>query len=34
VLSYGIENENVKNCAGTGLVVDIHGKGPEDKNHL
>ena len=27
LLSYGIESENIKDCAQTGLVVDIKGKG-------
>jgi hippurate hydrolase len=30
LLSYGIEEENIKVCATTGLVVDIKGTGPED----
>lgn len=27
LLSYGIDESNIKPCAGTGLVVDIHGTG-------
>ena len=27
LLSYGIEKENIKVCAETGLIVDIKGKG-------
>lgn len=26
LLSFGIEKENIRDCAGTGLVVDIKGK--------
>jgi hypothetical protein len=26
LISFGIEKENIKDCAGTGLVVDIKGK--------
>lgn len=33
MVSFGIEPENIKVCAKTGLVVDIKGKGPKvDRN--
>ena len=31
LLSYGIEKENIKSCAKTGLVVDIKGKGKREE---
>jgi metal-dependent amidase/aminoacylase/carboxypeptidase family protein len=30
--TFGIEDENIVKCAGTGLVVDIKGKMAEDKS--
>ena len=29
LVSFGLEEENIKPCAGTGFVVDIKGKGPQ-----
>ena len=29
LLSYGIQDSSIKACAGTGLVVDLQGKGVE-----
>jgi len=30
LVSYGIEDKNIKKCAGTGLVVDVWGKAAPD----
>ena len=32
LISFGLEEKYIKKCAGTGLVVDIWGKGSEDKS--
>ena len=29
LVGFGVKLENIKDCAGTGLVVDIWGTGPE-----
>ena len=31
LVSFGLDRKLMKNCAGTGLVVDIMGSGPVDK---
>ena len=33
LLSFGIKKEEIKDCAGTGLVVDIRGTGPVDSKN-
>ena len=34
LISLGIKEKDIKNSAGTGLVVDIFGSGPEDKKGI
>ena len=31
LLGFGVDKKCIKDCAGTGLVVDIHGTGPKSK---
>ena len=32
LVEFGFKDADIKNCAGTGLVVDVRGTGPENKN--